>query len=445
MSYADGLLSSGERIVYRTKQHPFVFIWGARYAILAIVIVLVLWSGCGVAADGPTGGLDRAGLGHASSSSSVASPSSPGPRMRYINQEYVLTNRRVIQVEGVLNRTATDSSLEKINDAVLTQSIFGRMFGFGDLDRPDRGRERHRARCTCSASPIAFKKTMLDAKHDYEVDMERVGLGAARRRSRRSGDAGPAPAGARAPTPARGGDAGCRPLPARRAAPAPPAREPTRDEVTRTLASLADLRDRGAISAEEYEAQEGGPARPAVGSPRPGRRRARCRAAIRGPGTTDGADLGPPDPRPNVLIRRSSSSPSCCSSASRSTSSATPSRPIDWATARRSCSGRLTLNPVAHFDPVGGTLLALTFIGSAATGALRLRLGQADAGQPDEPRGRATRRGDRRRRRAALELRAGRDRARSRFAIILANRRAGCPDARSAHTSCTCSSRSTSC
>ena len=31
--------------------------------------------------------------------------------------------------------------------------------------------------------------------------------------------------------------------------------------------------------------------------------------------------------------------------------------------------GRLTLNPLAHFDPVGGSLLALTFIGSAATGA----------------------------------------------------------------------------
>jgi Zn-dependent protease len=31
--------------------------------------------------------------------------------------------------------------------------------------------------------------------------------------------------------------------------------------------------------------------------------------------------------------------------------------------------GRLTLNPIAHFDPVGGTLLALTFIGSAASGA----------------------------------------------------------------------------
>ena len=31
--------------------------------------------------------------------------------------------------------------------------------------------------------------------------------------------------------------------------------------------------------------------------------------------------------------------------------------------------GRLTLNPIAHFDPVGGTLLALTFIGSAYSGA----------------------------------------------------------------------------
>ncbi len=30
--------------------------------------------------------------------------------------------------------------------------------------------------------------------------------------------------------------------------------------------------------------------------------------------------------------------------------------------------GRLTLNPIAHFDPVGGVLLAVTFLGSAAAG-----------------------------------------------------------------------------
>ena len=35
MSYADGLMSTGERITYRTKQHPAIFVYGARYAILA--------------------------------------------------------------------------------------------------------------------------------------------------------------------------------------------------------------------------------------------------------------------------------------------------------------------------------------------------------------------------------------------------------------------------
>ena len=31
--------------------------------------------------------------------------------------------------------------------------------------------------------------------------------------------------------------------------------------------------------------------------------------------------------------------------------------------------GRLTINPIAHFDPVGGILLAVTFIGSALSGS----------------------------------------------------------------------------
>jgi Zn-dependent protease len=31
--------------------------------------------------------------------------------------------------------------------------------------------------------------------------------------------------------------------------------------------------------------------------------------------------------------------------------------------------GRLTINPIAHFDPIGGVLLAVTFIGSAASGS----------------------------------------------------------------------------
>jgi hypothetical protein len=159
--------------------------------------------------------------------------------LRYINQEYVLTNRRVIQVEGVLNRNSTDSSLEKINDAVLTQSVFGRMFDYGDLTvltASEAGIDKmHMLR-----KPIAFKKAMLDAKHEFEVDMERSGW-----------QPGP-PIRDAAPAQTAGGTtaAAAATSPASTSTPAPRS-DP--DEVTRTLANLADLRDRGAITPEEYE------------------------------------------------------------------------------------------------------------------------------------------------------------------------------------------------
>ena len=171
----------------------------------------------------------------------------------------------------MVNKHATDSSLEKINDAVLTQSIFGRIFGFGDLDvltAAEAGIERFRM----IIDPIEFKRAMLDAKHEYEVDMERSGWQPSP--PIRAATAGMTPAASGA---AGGGSgaaigpsaAGPAPEPARTASastassvtPASPAAKPADpkanpDEVTRTLANLADLRDRGAISAEEYEAKK---------------------------------------------------------------------------------------------------------------------------------------------------------------------------------------------
>jgi hypothetical protein len=242
MSYADGLLSTGERISYRNKQHPFVFIWGARYAILALVVAfLAIVLGGNLSTDG-IGGSARTLLGWITLILFVGGIAvAIWTALRYVNQEYVLTNRRVIQVEGVLNRNSTDSSLEKINDAVLTQSIFGRMFDYGDLTvltASEAGVDKmHMLR-----KPIAFKKAMLDAKHEFEVDMERSGW-----------QPGPpirdaAPTSTAAGTPAAATTGATSPAPA-----APPAPKADPDEVTRTLANLADLRDRGAITPEEYE------------------------------------------------------------------------------------------------------------------------------------------------------------------------------------------------
>ena len=59
--------------------------------------------------------------------------------------------------------------------------------------------------------------------------------------------------------------------------------------------------------------------------------------------------------------------------------------------------GRLTLNPIAHFDPLGGTLLALTFIGSAAAGgAFGFGWAKPTPVNPMNLAGRPARRGDRR-------------------------------------------------
>jgi uncharacterized membrane protein len=42
MGYADGLLTSGERITHREKQHWWVFVWGAKFTILAVIAALLI-------------------------------------------------------------------------------------------------------------------------------------------------------------------------------------------------------------------------------------------------------------------------------------------------------------------------------------------------------------------------------------------------------------------
>ncbi len=252
MSYADGLLSSGERIAHREKQHWFVFVWGAKIAVGAIILALLLFilrQNLGAQQQADAVGTI---MGWAAAALVIGGLGVLGWHiLRYLNQEYVLTNRRVIQVAGVLNKTSMDSSLEKINDARLSQSVFGRIFGFGDLEiltAADTGVDRFKM----IRNPIGFKKAMLDAKHEYERDVAGTGTFAPSPPLRSepmpvAAPSGPPPAppAARAPV----GDETVSGSVPGRAGPGPL----SSDELTRTLSSLADLRDRGAISAEEYE------------------------------------------------------------------------------------------------------------------------------------------------------------------------------------------------
>lgn len=217
--YADTLLSDGERIALRTRQHWFATIVDGRVPwvlFLAALVLLVLRIGMS-----GNGALEQ-GFGFLVLGLLLLSVAWLGRLYwSWYAQDYIVTNRRVLKVEGILNKRSADSSLEKINDAVLEQNLFGRIFGYGDLDiltAADVAIDKFRM---LNGAP-GFKKAMLDQKHALETEFAHL----------------PSP-------PLRAPGTG-----------AMPARPMTADEVTRALGDLASLRDRGAISSEEYEAKK---------------------------------------------------------------------------------------------------------------------------------------------------------------------------------------------
>jgi Bacterial PH domain/Short C-terminal domain len=251
MGYLENRLASGEQLLRREHQHWFVLVANARYAVLAwIVAILLLILSGGIANDSGGGTTVRQLLGYVVLILIVGGLISfVWQVLRWQNEEFVVTTRRVLQVEGVVNKRTIDSSLEKINDAILSESIFGRIFGFGDLEILTAS-ETGISRLRMLREADDFKRAMLDAKHDLELELSgaRPMPGPALR------VAPPAPAASPPPATATPGSVG-RPA----VAPGAFGRDETTmsaDDVTRTLASLADLRDRGAISAEEYEAKK---------------------------------------------------------------------------------------------------------------------------------------------------------------------------------------------
>lgn len=158
-SYLQRLLGENEKIILITRQHWFILARNIIVEILLILaifvasLLLILLLNLAAALVIPIGFLIML-LPIASLALDVA---------RWSNSQFVLTNRRVIQISGIFNKTTEDSSLEKVNDVKMVQSFFGRLFNYGDIEimtASELGVNTFRR----IAKPIEFKTAMLNAK-----------------------------------------------------------------------------------------------------------------------------------------------------------------------------------------------------------------------------------------------------------------------------------------
>lgn len=270
MRYADSLLTEGEVIVLRTRQHWLALFIRARMAIALWLLGLLIIGGIMYFNVAP--GVMRDVLSGIALVLLVLGLLILLYRLwHWWAQDYMITNRRLLKVTGILNKRSSDSSLEKINDAVLEQPLLGRMLGYGDLEiltAADQANDLYHM----IRDPKGFKKVMLTQKHALETDFAYASSMPPTPPFRADRDARPVEVGQ--PASAQPAMAAAMATPAA-AAPSPlvdpvsqpvvttsntPTPEPAQAEpvdesleITQTLARLADLRDSGAITPEEYE------------------------------------------------------------------------------------------------------------------------------------------------------------------------------------------------
>ena len=157
MSYLTKLMIPGETVVHSARR-SVVATFGALLAFLILVLIGV---GVAYAWSAPAAGL----LG-TTMLLVVALVLGVLLLARYVwwrNKVYVVTNLRVLKLEGLLSKAHRDASLDKINDLVLTQSMWGRLLGYGDVQiltaNEASGMTFHNLQ-----DPVAFKRQILQVR-----------------------------------------------------------------------------------------------------------------------------------------------------------------------------------------------------------------------------------------------------------------------------------------
>ena len=218
MAFPERLLSEDEELIYDLRPHWLTLVVPALLTIAVVVAVGALWVVM------PAGDLQQPGrmavgvLGLVVLLATVV-----GRVLRWATTHFVLTTERLIFRSGVVAKFGREIPLERINDVTFSQSLFERMIGAGDLLLESAG-EHGQSRFSNIRDPEAVQ---LEIYRQMEAnDRRRAGYATTQ----------PNPVVAdRTPTPP---------------VHTPPARSPTPlDDLER----LANLRDRGAVTEEEFQ------------------------------------------------------------------------------------------------------------------------------------------------------------------------------------------------
>jgi len=209
----DDRLISGETVVFSTSKHWFALVADSKWAILFVVVALAAgW----LQSDSTTGiggffnstlGLIRQGLWLGALAWIAYNV------IAWRSAEYHVTNRRVLGQEGLIRKRTTDTLLTSISDVKTVVPAIGRMLGYGNIRIVTSSGDAGADNLTSIRAVDAFQREILEQKSGTGTD---------------------APA----------------------AAPAAPSVAPSPADITATLGELAELRDAGAITPDEFEAKK---------------------------------------------------------------------------------------------------------------------------------------------------------------------------------------------
>jgi uncharacterized membrane protein YdbT with pleckstrin-like domain len=217
LAFPERLLAEHEELVYDLRPHWLTLVVPVLLTVAVVVGVGAAWVVM------PAGDLQQpARLAVGLLGLAVLLVTVAGRVLRWATTHFVLTTDRLIFRSGVVAKFGREIPLERINDVTFSQSLFERLVGVGDLLLESAG-EQGQSRFSNIRDPEAVQ---LEIYRQMEAnDRRRAGYATTQPH--------PAVPADRTPTP-----------------PTPPTR--TRSPLD-DLERLADLRDRGAITEEEFQ------------------------------------------------------------------------------------------------------------------------------------------------------------------------------------------------